>query len=174
MGYKSFFYFLQYVLPKKTGIAPFVQLAVGSMAFFYIINYGKMGKSFLFILQYIIHPWTSFLQVLGKMLFHKYLVIVDVSSPVNAWPIRYALYFTCMKSMFYHLICVSRSPILPQHFTASCYKIYSHIIFQEVKVNVFVVSIAFRENYKVRCSSMRKCSPYPGGGRVNACLSSKL
>ncbi|CAL4066986.1 unnamed protein product [Meganyctiphanes norvegica] len=32
----------KYMLPKKTGVAPFLQLAVGSMAFFYALNYGKM------------------------------------------------------------------------------------------------------------------------------------
>ncbi|ROT72176.1 putative ATP synthase subunit f, mitochondrial [Penaeus vannamei] len=32
----------KYVQPKKTGIAPFLQLMVGSMAFFYMLNYGKM------------------------------------------------------------------------------------------------------------------------------------
>ncbi|KAK3862805.1 hypothetical protein Pcinc_031362 [Petrolisthes cinctipes] len=34
----------KYVLPKKTGIAPFAQLAIGSMIFFYAINYGKLAS----------------------------------------------------------------------------------------------------------------------------------
>merc|ERR1711972_68748 len=29
----------KYMLPKKTGIAPFLHLIVGSMTFFYVINY---------------------------------------------------------------------------------------------------------------------------------------
>merc|ERR1712002_751570 len=33
----------KYVLPKKTGFAPFAQLMVGSMAFFYLINYSKLA-----------------------------------------------------------------------------------------------------------------------------------
>merc|ERR1712168_736122 len=32
----------KYVQPKKTGMAPFLQLMVGSMVFFYTINYSKM------------------------------------------------------------------------------------------------------------------------------------
>ncbi|XP_057381507.1 putative ATP synthase subunit f, mitochondrial [Daphnia carinata] len=32
----------KYLQPKKVGIAPFVQLTVGSMIFFYALNYGKM------------------------------------------------------------------------------------------------------------------------------------
>lgn len=32
----------KYVFPKRAGIAPFFQLTVASMAFFYIINYPKM------------------------------------------------------------------------------------------------------------------------------------
>lgn len=34
----------QYMLPKKTGFAPFAQLSVGAMILFYAMNYGKMGK----------------------------------------------------------------------------------------------------------------------------------
>lgn len=34
----------KYVQPKKVGIAPFVQVAIGSMIFFYALNYGKMSK----------------------------------------------------------------------------------------------------------------------------------
>ena len=30
--------------PKKVGIAPFVQVTVGAMIFFYALNYGKMSK----------------------------------------------------------------------------------------------------------------------------------
>ncbi|CAH0719591.1 unnamed protein product, partial [Brenthis ino] len=32
----------KYMQPKKVGIAPFFQLLVGSMTFFYVINYGKI------------------------------------------------------------------------------------------------------------------------------------
>ncbi|KAK8405157.1 hypothetical protein O3P69_001614 [Scylla paramamosain] len=32
----------KYMLPKKTGFAPFAQLMVGCMIVFYSINYGKM------------------------------------------------------------------------------------------------------------------------------------
>nr|SVE93393.1 EOG090X0JXG [Moina brachiata] len=32
----------KYMQPKKVGIAPFLQVAVGSMIFFYALNYGKM------------------------------------------------------------------------------------------------------------------------------------
>merc|ERR1711915_98451 len=32
----------KYMLPKKTNFAPFGQVAVASMIFFYAINYGKM------------------------------------------------------------------------------------------------------------------------------------
>ncbi|XP_018015884.1 putative ATP synthase subunit f, mitochondrial [Hyalella azteca] len=31
----------KYLLPEKMGVAPFIQIAVGSMAFFYLINYTK-------------------------------------------------------------------------------------------------------------------------------------
>lgn len=34
----------KYVLPKRGGIAPFFQLVTASMAFFYVINYGKISK----------------------------------------------------------------------------------------------------------------------------------
>merc|ERR1711911_125565 len=34
----------KYLLPKKTGFAPFGQFLVGSMIFFYAINYGKITK----------------------------------------------------------------------------------------------------------------------------------
>lgn len=34
----------KYVQPKRAGIAPFFQLTVASMIFFYTINYGKMTK----------------------------------------------------------------------------------------------------------------------------------
>lgn len=34
----------KYVLPKRSGIAPFFQLVTGSMLFFYVINYGKISK----------------------------------------------------------------------------------------------------------------------------------
>ncbi|KAG0720668.1 putative ATP synthase subunit f, mitochondrial [Chionoecetes opilio] len=33
----------KYMLPKKTGFAPFAQLCVGSMIVFYAINYGKIA-----------------------------------------------------------------------------------------------------------------------------------
>ncbi|CAH0398040.1 unnamed protein product [Chilo suppressalis] len=32
----------KYMQPKKVGMAPLFQLLVGSMTFFYVINYGKM------------------------------------------------------------------------------------------------------------------------------------
>ncbi|KAK7075613.1 Mitochondrial F1F0-ATP synthase, subunit f [Halocaridina rubra] len=32
----------KYMLPKKTGIAPFCQLAIGAVTFFYVINYSKL------------------------------------------------------------------------------------------------------------------------------------
>lgn len=35
----------KYVQPKRAGIAPMFQLVVGSMIFFYAINYGKISKS---------------------------------------------------------------------------------------------------------------------------------
>ena len=39
----------KYVQPKKVGIAPFGQIAVGAMIVFYIFNYGKLSKwQFLF------------------------------------------------------------------------------------------------------------------------------
>ncbi|KAL7301352.1 putative ATP synthase subunit f, mitochondrial [Trichogramma pretiosum] len=31
-----------YVHPKRTGIAPFFQLAVGGMVFFYVLNYNRL------------------------------------------------------------------------------------------------------------------------------------
>lgn len=34
----------KYVQPKRAGIAPFFQVVVGSIIFFYIINYGKIRK----------------------------------------------------------------------------------------------------------------------------------
>ncbi len=34
----------KYMQPKKVGIAPFVQVTVGAMIFFYALNYGKMSK----------------------------------------------------------------------------------------------------------------------------------
>lgn len=34
----------KYLQPKKVGIAPFVQVTVASMIFFYALNYGKMSK----------------------------------------------------------------------------------------------------------------------------------
>ncbi|RXG73342.1 putative ATP synthase subunit f, mitochondrial [Armadillidium vulgare] len=34
----------KYALAKKSGIAPYVHVCVGSMLFFYIINYGKITK----------------------------------------------------------------------------------------------------------------------------------
>ncbi|GBP79502.1 Putative ATP synthase subunit f, mitochondrial [Eumeta japonica] len=32
----------KYMQPRKVGAAPFLQLIVGSIAFFYVINYGKI------------------------------------------------------------------------------------------------------------------------------------
>ncbi|EFX90222.1 hypothetical protein DAPPUDRAFT_220245 [Daphnia pulex] len=32
----------KYMQPKKVGIAPYVQITVGAMIFFYTLNYGKM------------------------------------------------------------------------------------------------------------------------------------
>lgn len=32
----------KYVQPKRAGIAPFFQITVAAMTFFYVINYGKM------------------------------------------------------------------------------------------------------------------------------------
>jgi hypothetical protein len=34
----------KYCQPKRAGIAPFYQVIVGSMIFFYAINYGKISK----------------------------------------------------------------------------------------------------------------------------------
>uniref|UniRef100_A0A646QEM3 ATPase-f n=1 Tax=Hemiscolopendra marginata TaxID=943146 RepID=A0A646QEM3_9MYRI len=34
----------KYVQPKRTGIAPVIHVCVGSMVFFYLINYGKIRK----------------------------------------------------------------------------------------------------------------------------------
>jgi len=34
----------KYVQPKRSGVAPFFQVVTGAMAFFYLINYGKMSK----------------------------------------------------------------------------------------------------------------------------------
>lgn len=40
----------KYVQPKRAGIAPFLQVIVGSMVFFYAINYGKLSKYSVYIL----------------------------------------------------------------------------------------------------------------------------
>ena len=38
----------KYMQPKYCGLTPLIQLAFGSMAFFYVLNYGKFSESRFF------------------------------------------------------------------------------------------------------------------------------
>jgi len=54
----------KYVQPKKVGIAPFLQIAVGSMIIFYCFNYGKLSKNYFFIINFSIQLIIFFFQSL--------------------------------------------------------------------------------------------------------------
>nr|CAD7197227.1 unnamed protein product [Timema douglasi]CAD7398920.1 unnamed protein product [Timema poppensis] len=41
----------KYAQPKRTGVAPFFQVVVCSMALFYVMNYGKISKCRHFIIS---------------------------------------------------------------------------------------------------------------------------